>query len=509
MTSKYFFSLALIGTGAALGTLGSTGCGGGNNGPVAAGGGTTTHTTTHSTSSNSSTTMGTGGSSTGHDITSAVQITVNMPASGTLVDFQTPDWYTFAGKKGERLTIQVVPQNLTGFTDPTLLDPAWGLIGPNMDLKMPLTYQNGAIPYNGQVAIGYVELPMDGNYYLQVSDCNGFFQSGCPNDPTQIVDFSYNLGVFDTSMLTKPELVAAATQDGTTAKADTITWKAGAQAGSYVDSLLGGDWKSATDTQVFQFVPPANAKGSTGGHPRVDFYFQPTGGMQGGDLSNASAKAWITDMTGTTILAQADQNNYTSMTLPLDLSVQFTPGSTYYLFVQNTGTPPGSFYFATQTANTLFDVAELEVYDPTKPASMQAHTNDTAATAEVLMAVGQAKTLFTVDGNISAPGTATTPDVDWFTFTVPAKVTMYGYQCDSQRSGSGLGSFTIELFQSDNTTAIGTAASESAAMDLLLNPPAALPTGVAPGSKMFFKVSAATQDAMNTGNQYRCYVFFQ
>jgi hypothetical protein len=423
-----------------------------------------------------------------------------------LVGYQTPDWYTFAGKAGERITIRVAPANLTGFTDPTLIDPAFGLIGPDKNLQNPLTYQYGAIPYDGQVAIGFVQLPMDGNYYLQVSDCNGFFASGCPNNPAQIVDTSYDVAVLDTSMLSPPEVVAASTQDGTTAKADAVTYKAGAAAGTYVSSFVGGDWKSATDTQVFKLALPANAKGAAGGHPRVDFYFQPIGNMQGGDLSDANAKAWITDVSGTTILSRADQSNYGSTTLPLDLSMQFTPGSTYYLFVQNTqasGSPSKDFYFVTQATNTLLDVAELEPNDPTK------HTNDTPATAEVLAPQGQNKTLFTVDGNISAPGSATTPDIDWFTFTVPAKVTQYGYQCDSRRSGSGLGNFTVALFQADNTTAVGTPGTESATMDLLLNPPTALPSAVTPGSKMFFKLSAATQDAMVTGNQYRCYVFFQ
>src|SRR5262249_53153722 len=155
--------------------------------------------------------------------------------------------------------------------------------------------------------------------------------------------------------------------------------------------------------------------------------------------------------------------------------------------------PSKDFYFVTHDLNALVDVAELEPNDPTK------HTNDTPTTAEVLAPQGQAKALFAVDGNISAPGSATTPDIDWFTFTVPAKITQVGYQCDSQRSGSGLGSFTLALFQSNGTTAIGAAASESATTDLVMSP-TALPSAVTPGSKMFFKVSAATQDAMVTGN---------
>ena len=516
MTSKYFFTLALIGSGGALGALSAAGCGGGG-GTATGGSATTSKTLTHTTSSSTtSSSSGTGGTGSGnHDPANATPIMINGAATmGTLNDYKTPDFYSFTGKAGERIFIQVTPTNIspTSFTDPTLIDPAIALIDSTQ--MNQLTYQSGSTPYSGQDAVLWVQLPADGTYYIQVDDCNGLFtnaypSNGCPNDPKGVTDFSYTLALADTSKLNSPEVLAAMTQDGTTAKADAVVYKASKTAGTYIEATLGGDFKNATDTQVFKWIPPSDAKGAATGRPRADFYFQPiTGAMptQGGDLSDASAKAWITDMTGTTILAAANQTNYGPMTLPLDLSIPYTPGSTYYVFVQNTqaaGSPAKDFYFITHTLNELIDFAELEV------AGM--HTNDTSATAETLTAQGSAKTLFAVDGNISAPGSASMPDVDWFTFTVPAKVTMYGYQCDSARSGSGLGGFTLALFQSDGTTAIGTPAVETATADLYANP-SALPAAVTPGTKMFAKLTAATQDASampNTGTQYRCYVFFQ
>ena len=91
-------------------------------------------------------------------------------------------------------------------------------------------------------------------------------------------------------------------------------------------------------------------------------YFQWTGTKQGGDLSDAPAKAWITDSSGTKILARADQNNYDpAKTTALDLSAPYTPGSDYYLVVQNTktgGSPMKDFYFVTHQLNGLIDNAE-------------------------------------------------------------------------------------------------------------------------------------------------------
>jgi hypothetical protein len=508
----------MLGAGLAMAGLTEFGCGGGGgSGTMSAGGATASsshsssagHTVSASSSSSSGGTAGggTGGGTTGnHTIGMATMLTVNTATMGMLVDYKTPDFYSFTAKAGERLVIQVIPPNLTGFTDPTLIDPAIALIDSSMNLMAPLTYQNGSNPYAGQVTTLYVQIPADGTYYLQLIDCNAFFKSGCPNNPTMITDTTYNIVVADTSKLQPAEVVAAMTQNGMTANADTVPYMAGKTAGTYVASYIGGDWKSATDTHVFKFTPPAAATVMTGGRGRAEFYFQQIGGAmtQGGDLSDANAKVWITDdAAGMHIIAAANQSNYGQMTIPLDLSIPYTSGTTYYLFAQNTqtmGGPTKDFYFSVHELNPLFDNAEKEVFGM--------HTNDTGATAEVLPALGSAHTLFAIDGDISAPGSATTPDLDWFALTVPNSITQYGYQCDSARSGSGLGSFKIELFQADMTTAIGAPGVESAMQDLYLNP-VALPAGVTAGAKMFVKLSAATQDTMDTGTQYRCFVFFQ
>jgi hypothetical protein len=518
MTSKYFFTLALIGGGASLASLAQVGCGG-SSGNTATGGGTTsTHTLTHTTSTTSATATGgggAGGGSTGHDPSTATPIVENSSTMATLVDAMTSDWYTFDGKAGDRLYLAAQATQLqtekTGF-DATVTQTTMVLTGADMNVMMPLTYQAGEWPQFGQDAILYVQLPADGAYYLGVQDCNGLFSSGC-NPVADITSFDYTLTVALTSKLTVPETVAAATNTGMTANADTLTYKV-ASGTQYYPSSFGGDFPaSAGATQVFSFTPPTASAAAAGARSRAEFYVQPKGSFQGGDLSAANVTIWATDSSGTKIISQADQVNYpTSSTAytPLEFSLPYTAGNQYYIFVKDDATPASAmtdFYFIDHYLNPLIDVAEAEC--PTCQG-----TNDTPATAQGLTGQGTTKTLFTVDGSISAPATASKPDVDWFSFPVPNGVTQYAYQCDSMRTGSGVGGFEIQLFSSAAAMAspIGAnfaSATETPTTDISSGNYAALPSGVTTGSTMYMQLTGATQSATVTGTQYRCYVFFQ
>jgi hypothetical protein len=448
---------------------------------------------------------GSGGGMGNHTIQDATMVSIDAaPTMGTLVAVGTPDFYTFTTTMAnERLFIAVQSTDLNGQAfDPTVIDPAFGLYDASMNLMMPLTYQNGAWPYFSQDAEVLVELATPGQYYIGLSDCNGFFMSGCPNPPSGITGFDYELLVLHPSSLNAVEVNAAATQTGMIAGAQTVTYKVSSMAGDYESVIFDGNFKNATDTHVYSFTPPMDTTTAMGATPRAEFYVQPIGSFQGGDISDANVKIWITDSTGNVILSQDDQNHYPTNSMaytPLQFSAPVTLGTQYYLFVQNTqasGSPAMDYYFIRHYLNPLIDVAEKE------PATMTGQ-NDTSAMAEALTAQGSSHDFYTVDGHIAMNAT----DVDWFSFTVPATTTQYVIQCDSARSGSGLGGFTAELFKSDATTSI-VKLTESATTDLQ-QAATALPSGVTAGTKLFLKVTAASQDAMDTGTQYRCYVFFQ
>lgn len=425
------------------------------------------------------------------------------PTDAVLVDAKTRDYYKFAGKAGERLIIAGLAPSLTTNSDPTIVDATLVLIGPDMDVANPLTYQSDAWPAFGQDAIMLVQLPKDGEYYVAIQDCNALFKSGCPNDPAGIVDLEYNLLIAHMDKLVTPE-ANASMQGGTIANPVVLKYTVaqGAPAGQYGEVFLGGAFQSAAaKTQVFSFTPPLDTATAAGARSRAEFYIQPIGGFQGGDLSLANVKVWATDMTGNVVLSSADQNKYptNSMTYsPMQFSVPVTLGQQYFLFVQNTNAaaaPLTDFYFIAHYLNPLIDAGEKEL-----PAVKG--DNDTSATAEDMLPQGSAKHFFTVDGNLSSAGA--TGDTDWFTFIVPAGVTQYQVACDAARTGSGLGGFKVEILGKDGVTSLATA-TETADADLVTMVANVVPAD----TSMFLKLTAATQDAVVTGTFYRCYAFFQ
>jgi len=503
MTSKQF--LGLIACAAGLAALGNacvvktttTGSGGTTSATSA----TNTTGTKMTTVTGATTSTSTGGGS-GHDINSAMMLTVNDPAGatqGTFVDAtKTHDFYTFNGTAGERIVIVVQATGATMGANPAATDPAFSLIGSGKDPSKPLTYQTGGWPNFQQAAQLFVQLPATGAYYLDLSDCNAFFSMGCPNPAAGVSDLGYAVFVGDTSKLTAPENLATAA-NGTQANALPVAYKATTTAGQYYDAIMGGAFTASSQTQVFSFKPPADTMITAGAQARAEFYVQPIGGNQGGNLSDTNIKVWITDSTGKQIAAD-DQNNYpTNSTTytPLEFSVPYVVGSTYYLYVQNTAAQTASsFFFIDHYLNPLIDVAEK---------STGLNTHNAKASAEALTAQGTAKDFFTVDGTIAA----VTPnaDVDWYSMTVPTGKTQFQLSCDSARSGSGLGGFNATLYQTDGTTSFATA-TESATMDLF-TPAANIPAAVTAGSTIYLKATASTQDATNNGSMYRCYVFFQ
>ncbi len=253
MTSKQFLGslavvagLAVLGTG--CGSKNSTGSGGTTSSTVS---GSTTSKTSSGTSKTTVTSSTSSGGGDGHDINSAVMINVNDPAtSGTFVDAtMTHDFYTFTGKSGERIVIVVSATGAQTGANPAATDPAFGLIGSGKDPTKPLSYQVGGWPNFGQSSTLFVQLPADGAYYLDLSDCNAFFMNGCPNPASGVTDLGYSLIVADTSMLTVPEALAS-TANATEATAAAITYMPDShQPGAYLDAFMGGAFSAPGEEQ--------------------------------------------------------------------------------------------------------------------------------------------------------------------------------------------------------------------------------------------------------------------
>ncbi len=359
----------------------------------------------------------------------------------------------------------------------------------------------------------FTELPATGQYYFSVEDCNSAFGTTAGCAPVgQVTDYIYQVFVADTSMLVSPEVYALGTtaapiaQDGTTAHAATISYKVPAMPtspGDYGFYLVDGDsYTAAANTHVFSFTPPANVPVMTGTRARFEFFLQPVG-KNNGDGSASNVTAWVTDSTGTAILARADQKNYLdgdNANGPLELSAPITLGSQYYLFVKDDNAAPaaGDYYFFDHYVGVFYgNTIESE-------GAAGIGLNDDATNAEKLLTT-VANPGYFVDGDISTNGT----DVDWYEVDPPTGMTGVSAGCSSARNGSGVQGFTMKLMSQVGTgtpTEIGTA-TETATTDPSI--PAATATtntvSVPAGTtKMFLVLSATGQDPTVSGTSYRC-----
>jgi hypothetical protein len=512
MTSKHFFTLALVGGAVALGALAGVGCGG----PSGTGTGgmttTTTKTTSHSVAASSSGAGGTGGGSTGnHSFATASPISVDgMPTAGTLMDASTPDYYTFMGKKGDKLVMVASAQALSstsnGFDD-TITDTYLNLYDANKKL---VAGDNDGWPTLSTDSQLFVELQADGAYYITVEDCNSYQATHmnvvCAYNSKNITTFDYKVAVLSTSKVTIPEIVGNATMMGT------VNYKLPAMAkpGQYGFYDLDGNFGAAGEKHVFSLTPPADTAIAAGQRGRMEFWIQPIG-ADNGDGSTANVKTYVTtDSAGTNIIASTDEANFTqgndlmngpmTLSVPIALDMATMKFPTYYLWVQSdaaTSNPSSDYYFIQHFVG-VFDIGNQE--DNTMP-------HATGATAQALKPPSATDNKrMGIDGDIAVPGT----EQDWYFANVPSGTTVLFALCDVGRVGSGLVGFRADIFGQDMTTNLLTLGPETAnATTNLNNFYASSNTMVGSNTKIFLKLTAASQDTKNTGTDYRCFVFFQ
>jgi hypothetical protein len=521
MTSKHFFTLALIGGALALGSLAGVGCGGGNNNTAAAGsGGSSTHTSSHTTghTTSSSGTGGTGGGSTSNnsfDTAAPIMVDATMLTPGTLKDASaTADYYTFMGTKGDKLVMVALAQQIVklssthpNYFDPTITDTYLNLYDANKKL---VAGDNDQWPHDSTDSQLFVELPATGQYYLVVEDCNTYgathMSVQCSYDNKMISTFDYEVGVFHTNKVNIPEVVGNASMTGT------VTYKlpAMATAGNYGFYDLDGNFGAAGEKHVFALTPPADTNIVAGQRGRAEFWIQPIG-ADNGDGSTANVKAWVTDdMAGTHILGRLDENNFSQgndlLNGPMNLSIPIAKNMatmmfpTYYLWVQNTAATsnPSSDYYFIQHWIGVFDIGYAE--DNTMP-------HGTSATAQALKPPSATDNKrFGVDGDIGVAGT----EQDWYQVAVPGGTSVLFAECLTGRVGAGLVGFRADIYGSDAMTTLLTLGPETAnATTNLNNFFTTTTTMIGSNTKLFMKLTAASQDPMNTGTDYRCFVFFQ
>jgi Bacterial pre-peptidase C-terminal domain len=515
MKAKHFLGMGIV-TGAFSVALVGAGCGGSSTTSGTGGTGGTSTTTTTTTTVSVTTGAGGGGSggmgggpSTDTSAATATTVMVNGTSvtKGNLGSNTTKDYYTFTAKAGERLLIAA---NAVSIVTPTpasdetnILDTVITVFDSNMN---QLAQDDDAWPRVSSDSSLFFEAPAAGTYYYVIDSCDTAVPN-CGEMASGINDYRYETFVADVSMLNHTEFYAGTGQDGTTAKAVPVTFTVTTNEASLV--TIDGDTFTAGKPQVFSFTVPATLTPMTGSRLRTQLWVQPAG-TTNGDGSTSTITAWVTDMTGTTILAQADQVNYkdgdNQTDGPLDLSVPVTSGSQYYLFVQDDAAAPAA-------TDYYFVVGTLESGNPIQTAQ----TNISAATAQVLTTTTDQPDDYFVDGNI----TALAPTQFWYEVDPPSGAKSVGTSCGSARDGSGVQGFTVDLQAqvgaSGTPSSIVTSQSpainnvEMATADLAVPVQTAsallsIPTGT---TKMFLVVSGTGQSATVTDTSYECAVYYQ
>jgi hypothetical protein len=528
MKAKYLLGMGVV-TGAFSAVTLGAGCGGSTTPATGGAGGTTTATTsTHAVAVATSTGIGGAGGAGGAGAgaggapttnttkAAATTVTINGPAlNGVAASATAPDYYTFMGTAGERLYIAA---NAVSIIDPAPATDETNILDTVVTLydstgTKVLAQDDDGYPRSNSDSALFVELPTTGQYYYTVESCTEAFGTACGTEaPT---DFGYQTFVADVGKLngttegklkyTLTEFYAGTSQNGATASAVPITYTVTSDAVG-IAAIDGDSFSATANTHVFSFTVPTTLTPTTGSRLRTEFWLQPIG-TSNGDGSTANVTPWITDSTGTTILAQANQVNYKDgdnfTDGPLDLSVPVTAGSQYFLFVKDDNAAPtaGDYYFFVHTL------------DSGNPLQVAGGTNTSVATAQQLPVNKTQAGAYFIDGNI----TALAPTQYWYEVDPPSGYTGVSASCSSLRSGSGVQGFTMDLQAQVGATGTpasfvptGTVKTETANADLALPVATATSALMVPAgtTNVFLVVSATGQSATVTDTSYQCDVVY-
>ena len=265
---SFILGLGLTGTVVAL-TLAGVGCGGNKNGSGGAGGtGGATSTSQSSAQVTTGPGSGGGGSNMGHSFDNPFPITVNdmTPTMGTLPDpTMSQDIYKFSGKAGEKIAIATTAKTGTDPFDPTFLDLVVTLYDAS---QTQIAQQDDPWPRNSNDPELFTFLPSDGDYFVEVRECNAVFGTGSCAMASDITNKAYTLQIFDfgstaTNSVTDEVMETAAAH----ADDDTMTpnkLKYVKSSGKYELSLIDGTFVDGTDVDVYSFTTPTDRDGDEG-----------------------------------------------------------------------------------------------------------------------------------------------------------------------------------------------------------------------------------------------------
>ncbi|APR77429.1 Rhs family protein [Minicystis rosea] len=490
MRSK--FGVGVVGASVmAIAAFGGCG-GGGETGPGGGGSGGATSssssTTVNVSSSIASSSSGTGGAGGNHSFETALPLDIDTSFDSDLFPAGTVDYYSFEGKAGQAVDIFVQAQAIVSGAefDPTYIDTIVTLFDAS---KNQIAENNDGVPRNSNDSELVTVLPADGTYYVRVQECwswaktpKSTCQGTADKDST-----SYTVGVVAIDPTTDGNIENAETGNDP-ASATPMTY-AKANSGSYYLSLAYGTFKDATDVDVFSIsVPPDAVQLAADERGLVSFWLLPAGTSADGSTT-PTGRMYLVDPDDLT-KSIAEINGVDWQTAPrMWPAVDLTKD--YLLFVEHPAMAAG--------ANDFYIF--LHGSSPSNPVESNEAGNDDPSTPEQPLDVPDTSGAhhYYIDGDLINGAS----DVDHWSVPVGTS-TQIAVSCSSQRGGSGLRGFQIDVFDPVSKDAVAYV-KETAKSDAY--------TGyqtITPGAtSLIVKMSAASQDPNVTSSFYHCGIHLQ
>jgi hypothetical protein len=405
-------------------------------------------------------------------------------ADAAATDCDLPDpvndanFFKFTGTKGEVVWISTTAKTGKDKFDTSFLDTVVTLYDAQMN---QIARNDDPSPRYTNDAQLFTVLPANGDYFIEVQECNAVFGTQSCADAAAITTLTYKIQIVDVQA--GPDFTFDAEPNDVSTMATAIGYSAN-PSGGYFLSTVHGTFGTATDVDVYSFSIPTDVTVSQG-RPLGNISPFPWG-TDGDGATSSIGKIWIVDPADLAHhVAEVDVS--VGMT-PGDLSVPLTFGKQYFLFVNRATGSAGTndFYFFNHDGGG------------SNPVEAANATNGVATTPEVLTDLMDNPAFlatYFVDGDISATG-----DVDFYELAIPAGGAKMSASCGAQRSGSGLRGLKMSLTQPNGTLLSAAATTgETAATDATLSG-----ISVAGMTKVLLKVEAASQDSIVTSTFYRC-----
>lgn len=369
------------------------------------------------------------------------------------------DFWRFDGTAGDWVVIATTANEMD---NPMMVDTVITLYDST---RAQIAENDDSIPRVNTDSEIVIRLPSTGTYYVEVQEFSDWMPS-MPPDPEGSPSYTYQLAVLQLAN-GAPFNIPTETGDDA-ASASPIAFGGTGGNGAFLLGVLD----DATDVDVYSFTTTASP-----GLLSIDVM---PAGAAGYGSTRAAARAWVTNMAGTEVLARISPRDM----MQDDLSPSL-PAGDFLLWVDaGGGTAGANDHYVLKMNRGMENPVEMEI------AGM--NTNDTTATAEALTVTDDMGT-----GRAFILARLSATDTDIFSFSPPAGVEMNVF-CGSASSGSGLTGLRAELLGPDGTTVLGSGtetATDGAAIQMI---------AVATAGTHYIRLTATGQSPEVTGNWARC-----